>query len=209
VARALLVPVKAFSLAKHRLAGRLGPFERAALARSLAAGVLNARGAMDAYVACDDEAVASFASSLGAFVLWTAGLGLSGAVSAAVAHLGAAGIDLVVVAHGDLPFVAALDSFGEEGTVTLAPDRSERGTNVAAVPARAGFRFSYGPGSFERHRAEANRLGLTCSVVRDWRLAVDVDHPSDLALLASSPLAALAALEEGEAGVGFEKEQEA
>lgn len=170
-------------MAKHRLAGRLDPAERDELARSLARRVLRARGAMDAYVACDDEAVAVFAAAEGAAVLWTAGLGLSGAVRSAVAHLGAAGADLVVVAHGDLPFVPPLDDFGTDGAVTLAPDRRELGTNVAAVPARAGFRFAYGPGSFERHRAEAARLGLACTVVRDWRLATDVDHPSDLALL--------------------------
>ena len=188
------MPVKAFSRAKHRLADHLDPSEREALVRALAHRVLRARGTMRAFVACDDEDVASFAVAEGAQVLWTAGLGLSGAVSAAVGHLGTKGIDLVVVAHGDLPFAPGLDTFGEEGAVTLAPDRTERGTNVAAVPARAGFRFSYGLDSFGRHRNEAARLGLACSVVRDWRLAVDVDHPSDLALLGASPAAAIAAL---------------
>lgn len=202
------MPVKAFSRAKHRLASRVDPAERKALARALARRVLHARGSMRAFVACDDEDVASFAVAEDAQVLWTAGLGLSGAVSAAVAHLGAAGIDLVVVAHGDLPFVSDLGDFGEEGSVTLAPDRTERGTNVAAVPARAGFRFSYGLGSFERHRDEAARLGLACSVVRDWRLAADVDHPSDLALLGGSPAAAIAALG-ADAQHPSRKEQEA
>lgn len=200
VARALLVPVKAFSLAKHRLAGRLGDAERAELARALAARTLEARGTMPAFVACDDEAVAKLAVTEGATVLWTAKLGLSGAVGAAVDHLGQAGFDLVVVAHADLPFVPPLDDFGDEAAVTLAPDRAERGTNVAAVPARAGFRFSYGPGSFDRHRLEAARIGLPCRVVRDWRLAADVDHPSDLALLPPgkrSPAEAVAALRDG------------
>lgn len=197
VARALLVPVKAFSQAKHRLAGRLGDAERVEFARALASRTLQARGTMPAFVACDDEAVAKLAVLEGAAVLWTAGLGLSGAVGAAVDHLGGCGFDLVVVAHADLPFVPLLDDFGEERTVTLAPDRAERGTNVAAVPAQAGFQFSYGPGSFDRHRREAARLGLPCRVVRDWRLAADVDHPSDLALLPvgqRSPAAAVAAL---------------
>jgi len=186
MSRALLVPVKAFSRAKLRLASCLGPAEREQLARLLAGRVLGARGAMTAYVACDDEEVATFAVSKGAVVLWTAGLGLSGAVSSAVAHLGAAGVDLVVVAHGDLPFVTVLDAFGEPGQVTLAPDRGEGGTNVAAVPARSAFSFSYGPGSFQRHQAEAARRGLACSIVRDWRLAADVDHPCDLAMIGLS-----------------------
>jgi len=48
------------------------------------------------------------------------------------------------------------------------------------VPATAGFRFAYGPGSFVRHTAEAARLGLSLRVVRDAALGWDVDVPDDL-----------------------------
>jgi 2-phospho-L-lactate guanylyltransferase len=48
------------------------------------------------------------------------------------------------------------------------------------VPADAGFRFSYGPGSFDRHRDEAHQLGLPLDVVEDPLLAFDVDVPDDL-----------------------------
>ena len=45
--------------------------------------------------------------------------------------------------------------------MTLVPDRRDDGTNVGAcIPARAGFRFHYGPVSSPAHRAEARRLGL-------------------------------------------------
>jgi 2-phospho-L-lactate guanylyltransferase len=71
---------------------------------------------------------------------------------------------------------------GEPNTVTLVPDRRRDGTNVAVVPTGAGFQFAYGAGSFERHRAEAARLGLACEIVYDRRLALDVDIPEDLAL---------------------------
>ena len=64
--------------------------------------------------------------------------------------------------------------------VTLVPDRRDDGTNVACVPTRAGFEFSYGPGSFRRHGAEARRLGLPLRVVREPSLGWDVDLPSDL-----------------------------
>ncbi len=77
-----------------------------------------------------------------------------------------------------------LSGFGVPSEVTLAPDREHDGTNVAAVPTATGFRFSYGPGSFDRHRAEAERLGLRLTVIDDWRLSTDVDVPADLALLA-------------------------
>ena len=75
-----------------------------------------------------------------------------------------------------------LSGFGSPSEVTLAPDRWRDGTNVAGVPTEVGFRFSYGPGSFARHLAEAARLGLHCTIVDDPRLSSDVDLPVDLAL---------------------------
>jgi 2-phospho-L-lactate/phosphoenolpyruvate guanylyltransferase len=65
--------------------------------------------------------------------------------------------------------------------VTLVPDHRDNGTNVICVPAGAGFTFSYGPGSFARHGAEAHRLGLPLRVVREPSLSHDVDLPADLA----------------------------
>jgi 2-phospho-L-lactate guanylyltransferase len=65
--------------------------------------------------------------------------------------------------------------------VTLVPDRRLDGTNVLAVPTEVGFGFAYGPGSFTRHRAEAQACGLPARIVRDDRLAWDVDLPADLA----------------------------
>jgi 2-phospho-L-lactate/phosphoenolpyruvate guanylyltransferase len=189
--RALLVPVKSFRAAKLRLAPVLSASERAELARRLAAGVLAAAGKLPCHVVCDDDEVAAWATAHGAHVIWTPGLGLSGAVQAAVATLAAEGIDLVVVAHADLPNARALDTLGEPDRVTLVPDLRSDGTNVAVVPAAAGYRFSYGPGSFERHRAEAERLGLGCDVIRDASLAADVDVPADLAHVGTEHLATI------------------
>jgi 2-phospho-L-lactate guanylyltransferase len=62
------------------------------------------------------------------------------------------------------------------------PDRRRDGTNVAVVPTGAGFCFTYGAASFERHRREAARLGLPCEIIYDRRLAIDIDLPEDLEL---------------------------
>ena len=59
------------------------------------------------------------------------------------------------------------------------------------VPAAAGFRFSYGPGSFERHVAEAHRLALGVTVVEDDSLAADIDYPEDLLALPAKDRLAL------------------
>ncbi|MGH9180567.1 MAG: 2-phospho-L-lactate guanylyltransferase [Acidimicrobiales bacterium] len=176
----MLVPIKAFGLAKTRLAPALPAPEREALARSMAGTVLAAAGSLPLAVACEDDDVAEWARARGALVVWAPGRGLNGAVEDGVAMLADRGADQVVVAHADIPGARHLDRIPGYAGITLVPDRREDGTNVACVPARAGFRFSYGPGSFGRHRAEAYRLGLSVRLLREPALAWDVDRPCDL-----------------------------
>jgi len=177
---AVLIPVKAFREAKGRLAEALTPAERAELSRSMATAVVRAAAPLPVWVVCDDDAVAEWAAAVGASVLWKPDRGLNGAVNEGVADLAALGVDTVIVAHADLPHARSLAHVAEVGGVALVPDRHDDGTNVAAVPAGSGFVFAYGPGSFRRHTAEAARLGLPLRVVREARLAWDVDRPVDL-----------------------------
>ena len=184
----MLIPVKSFREAKVRLAPALTSKERSQLARTMAARVLAAAGPLPAFVVCDDREVADWARSLGALVVWEPGRGLNGAVADGLVLLAAEGAATVVVAHGDLArpegLARVLDGH-PEGAVTLVPDGRDDGTNVAVLPALAGFRPSYGPGSFRRHVDEAARLGLALRVLRDAALGQDVDEPADLAALRS------------------------
>jgi 2-phospho-L-lactate/phosphoenolpyruvate guanylyltransferase len=182
---AVLVPVKAFGEAKLRLAPALGAAERAALARAMASAVVASAGELPTAVVCDDAEVAAWARDLGALVVWEPERGLNRAVEAGVARLGAAGARRVIVAHADLPLARRLAWVGGFVGVTLVPDRRDNGTNALCVPVGAGFTFSYGPGSFARHVAEALRLRLPLRVVRGTALAADLDWPADLALAAS------------------------
>jgi len=177
---AVLVPVKDFRQAKLRLASALDAPVRAALARSMASTVVAAAGPLATYVVCDDDDVASWAAEQGAAVLWRPGHGLNGAVTDGVTSLGDAGYERVIVAHSDLPLAVQLGWIARLPGVILVPERRDDGTNVACVPTRAGFTFSYGPGSFRRHAAEARRIGLPVRVVREPRLGWDVDVPDDL-----------------------------
>jgi 2-phospho-L-lactate guanylyltransferase len=143
--------------------------------------VLRAAGDLHVAVVCDDVEVRAWAQASGAEVVWRPGRGLNGAVLDGVAHLRDAGYERAIVAHADLPRAVDLTPVGEFDGVTLVPDRRRDGTNVCSVPTTAGFSFAYGPGSFERHRAECARLGLPLRVLDDERLAWDVDLPGDLA----------------------------
>jgi len=177
---AVLLPVKAFRHAKLRLAPALDADARAALAREMATKVVHAAGHLPVAIVCDDEEVVEWANHLQAGVIWCPGRGLNGAVADGVSHLGDDGFDQVIVAHADLPHALDLAWVGDFDGVTLVPDRHDDGTNVLSVAPAAGFTFAYGPGSFTRHVAEAERLGLALRVEREQRLGWDVDLPADL-----------------------------
>ncbi len=179
---AVVVPVRSFDGALSRLAGVLDRSRRRDLMRELAGRVVAAGRPRPVHVVTDDGEVAGWAESVGASVIEVRGPGLTAAVTAAIERLAAAGVQRAVVAHADLPLVESLEAAVGPG-LTIAPDRHRDGSNVVCVPAGAGFRFSYGPGSFRRHVAEAGRLGLPVTVVDDPALAWDLDHPDDLAAL--------------------------
>jgi 2-phospho-L-lactate guanylyltransferase len=177
---AVLVPVKAFTRAKLRLAPALSPEQRRSLARNMATRVVRSAAGMPVAVVCDDEEVAAWATGLGALVIWEPGRGLNLAVRAGVEGLRARGVGAVVVAAGDLPLASDLRWVSDFHGVTIVPDRRYDGTNVIGLPASAAFTFAYGPGSFRRHLARARTLGLPLRVVHSSPLAWDVDVPADL-----------------------------
>jgi 2-phospho-L-lactate/phosphoenolpyruvate guanylyltransferase len=181
-AAAVLVPVKAFSQAKQRLAEVLDAAARRALAMAMAETVVRAAGDLRAAVVCDDDEVRGWAESVGADAIWTPDLGLNGAVEAGIAHLARRGTERVIVAHADLPLATDLAWLADAEGATLVPDRHRDGTNVLSVPTAAGFVPAYGAGSFRAHRAEAERLGLVTRLVPDAALGWDVDVPADLAV---------------------------
>lgn len=184
---AIVVPIKGFANAKDRLSGALSGAERADLARRLAERVLNVALSIDdciVIVVTDDDAVLDWAGELGAIALRQTRAGLNGAVSDARDEAASRGCEWVLVTHADLVDptpLAGIVSGLHRGVVTLVPDRHEDGTNVLALDCGVAFDTHYGPGSFPAHLAEAERRGLVVEIVRDERLALDVDEPGDLA----------------------------
>jgi 2-phospho-L-lactate guanylyltransferase len=178
---AVLIPVKRFEHAKRRLSGILDQTQRVRLARWLADRVVAAARPLPTFVACDDEAVATWADEAGAEVLWSPGLGLNGAVEASRSTIAGKGFDQLVIAHSDLPLAAGLGDLAVARTITLVPDHMGDGTNVLVLPVDAPLAPSYGSGSFRNHLAAAlAATGYRVEVRRDGRLALDVDRPDDL-----------------------------
>ena len=187
---AVIVPIRSFAGALSRLTGILGETRCRDLMRLMASRVVAAADGLPVHVATDDAEVAAWAAGLGAAVVTAGRPGLTTAVSAAVDQLASAGVERVVVAHADLALARTLRPAVGPG-LTIVPDRKRDGSNVLCVPAAAGFRFSYGPGSFGRHVAEARRLGLDVTVVEDDSLAADIDYPEDLLALPTKDRLAL------------------
>lgn len=174
----MLVPVKAFTEAKQRLAPVLDPPTRARLARWLADGVVSSVGTTPVFVVCDDPEVRRWAEHRGATALWTAQLGLNGAVDDGVAAIAASGFDHVVVSHADLPLPAGIVEQARPATATFVPDRRRDGTNVMSFPTGSPIAARYGPGSFRRHCSAAT--APTIEVRFDHHLSIDLDTSTDL-----------------------------
>lgn len=178
---ALVIPLKAFALAKGRLAGVLDDRRRVELARSCAAAVVAAAGDWAVYVVTASDDVAEWATSVGARTVADPGGGLDPAIEAGRHAAIADGADHVVIAHGDLPLARSLAHVAVEGTITLVPDRRRDGTNVLSHPTATVFTTAYGPGSFERHLTFAEQTGVPVRVIDDADLALDLDTAEDLA----------------------------
>jgi len=188
---AVLVPVKAFALAKGRLSDAIDQPGREQLARDMATHVVQAQRDLTVAICCDDDGVVEWARSVGASVIWCPGTDLNGAVQQGFDELRAAGYASVAVAHGDLPLASSLAPLLGWSGVTLVPDRHRSGSNVISVPTAINFHFSYGTGSLQRHVAEAVRHRCGLRIVHDAALGWDVDHPADLSAPESAILSNL------------------
>jgi len=178
-ATAVVVPIRSFDGALSRLEATLGRSGCSELMRRMASRVVTAADGLPVHIASNDAEVTAWAHDRAVSVVKADRPGLSAAVTKAVQQLASAGVSRVVVAHAVLARVRSLRHAVGIGLV-IAPDRWRDGSNVICVDADSGFQFSYGPGSFQRHLAEAARLGLEVTVLRDDTLAYDIDQPEDL-----------------------------
>jgi 2-phospho-L-lactate guanylyltransferase len=177
------VPVKSFSAAKMRLAAAIAPDARIALSQEMArrtCALLAKAGARPLVLAADTE-VARWAKALAHEVVLDQISDLNQAAAAAITL--ASGQPWLLL-HADLPLLdsevlATLLAVVEDGRSEIAPSRD--GGTPAIGASVTTFEFGYGPSSFHRH---LRRLAPTDPMVLvDPRLAIDLDEPSDLAVV--------------------------
>jgi len=175
---AVVVPLKNFDRAKHRLR-QGGTNDVTALAEDLALGVLRSAAPHHIIVLSESAAISSFAHRHEVEVIESTATSLNDAVQGAYAFLGDRYEQLIIV-HGDLRHPEGLGSFVPDEGVTIVTDHHAVGTNVLVVPTRIGFHFAYGPDSSRHHQREALRLGVAYQVITDSPWRFDVDEPADL-----------------------------
>lgn len=185
-----LVPVRALTDGKRRLSPFLSPAERALLVRSMledSLDTLRRCAAIDtvAVVTGDGEA-AEVAAEYGAVVLPESPAGgLNPSLEGARAWL-LSGCPRahVLMMPADVPGVtpAELEAtvLAESADVVLARS-TDGGTNAMVLRPVASLPFTFGPDSCRRHADAARAGGRSVAVVDSPGLALDLDHPADLA----------------------------
>lgn len=185
----VVIPIKATGAAKSRLSGALQPDERESLVGAMLKHVVGAaQGARQV-----SRVLLVGPSRLGLPetipLLADPGKGLNAAIKNAMTQMldgEQAPPERLMVLFADLPEVtpAEIDllAAAPPGTVAIAPDRHEVGTNALSLPLAVAsrFRFAFGEDSFARHIAECDRLGLAAEVILSPGLERDVDEPADL-----------------------------
>ncbi len=192
--KALLIPVKDSTNAKTRLAGLLSPEGRRRLARAMFEDVSRAvAGALkpDRIVMVTSFAPAiERARELGWDVLIEESQASeSASVDWASRMLAKRGFEVVMRLPADLPLVRAEDIDAllsvqlELPGALIVPSRDGTGTNAMIRTPPTLFPSRFGPNSLSLHQQEAARVGVECAVVKNTRIALDIDEPADVALL--------------------------
>ncbi len=193
-----VIPVKEFDGAKHRLSGLLSPHERLVLAATMLADVLDAvagcRHLAGVMIVTNDSNATVLGKRIGARIVSEGARdGHTGSVNAGRRILANEGRDGMITMPGDIPAVraaeidAVLSAHRAAPSFTIAPAHDDLGSNavVCSPPEQVALRF--GDNSYFPHLDAARRHGIEPTVVRQPGIAMDIDHPLDLALFLRLP----------------------
>jgi 2-phospho-L-lactate guanylyltransferase len=184
-----LVPFKHLDRAKGRLAPLLPDEERGRLSLAMVADVLAALGEVadiERILLVSSEPEAGSLLARGNFdVFYSAqSEGMNRELEQAAAHASARGAQRVLIVHGDLPYLTAtairkfLAAAPPDG-MQAAACKLETGTNILLAPVPLRVPLVFGRHSLRRFRELAEGAGQRLNIVRDPRLAADVDDPAD------------------------------
>lgn len=182
----VVIPVRGLPGSKSRLASIFDERQRTELVRAMLEHLVSQipDGADVAVITRNPPAVADLGPDVQVLAQRDDYHGLNGSLQQALWQARDAGYADMLMLPGDLPLVTAREIESlllEEGTIVLAGDRDQEGTNGLRVPTRFAETFTFGMGthSFVHHLAEARMHGTGAITVYHRGLAHDLDTPDD------------------------------
>jgi 2-phospho-L-lactate guanylyltransferase len=187
-----VVPIKDTTDAKQRLASALAPELRQRLALAMAEDVLAAlaaaTGLAGILVVTVDPAAATLATRYGARVIADGARdGQTGAVTAAARLLRREDRGAMLAIPGDIPLItpaeieALVAAHQRHPDFVIAPAHDSRGSNAILCAPPDHVPLKFGDDSFLPHLAAARGAGIEPVILRLPGIALDIDHPRDLA----------------------------
>jgi len=193
-----IIPVKEFDGAKKRLAGLLSPQQRLRLAETMLADVLDAvagaRGLAGVVIVTLDPRATELAKTIGARIITDGARdGHTGSVNAGCHLLAREGRDGMIALPGDIPATraneidAVLSAHRAAPSFTISPAHDDLGSNAVVCSPPDCVPLRFGDNSYLPHLDAASLQGMEPTVIRQPGIAMDIDHPADLAAFLRMP----------------------
>jgi len=197
--KAILLPVKTFRRSKERLAPDYSEDERAALVQALCEDTFEAiaqvRGIDRVYVVSGEDVALDLARCMNWHVIVESEqISETASVDAASLRCRRDGVEALLRLPIDLPLVKPGDvevlfaALEPAPSVVIAPSQDGTGTNALLRSPPDLFPSHFGPDSFALHLNEAERVGAKITIIRNERIALDIDEPKDLRAAADQVL---------------------
>ena len=188
-----VLPIKNFTDAKQRLETVLSPGPRRALAEAMFSDVLTAlrrsSAVADILVITRDHGAQQIAGGHGALVLDDDEPGQSPAAQLGLRYALEHEYERALLVPGDCPTLdpreldALIARAHETPSALIVPDRHGTGTNALLLTPPDSLAPAFGPGSCERHVANAEVAETAAELVSVASLELDIDTPEDLEAL--------------------------
>ena len=188
-----IVPVNVLRASKARLAPSLDALNRERLSAAMLVDVLDAlrkvRRISRITVVSADFCVRTIARRMGVHFLWEGRRrGLNKGVRLALDEALQRNASAALILLADVPFITPHEitnflRLSDGYAVSLIPSKNGGGTNALLLRPPGIIHPAFGKNSFQRHQSIARRKGVKPRVVKLRGIVLDVDEPSDLALL--------------------------
>jgi 2-phospho-L-lactate guanylyltransferase len=196
-----IIPVKEFDGAKDRLSSLLSAPQRRVLAETMLTDMLDAvagtRRLAGVVIVTLDPHATDLGKKIGArIVIDGARDGHTGSVNAGRRVLAAEGRAGMITMPGDIPATRASEidavvaAHLAAPSFTISPAHDDLGSNAVVCSPPGSVPLRFGDNSYFPHLDAARRQGIEPTIIRQPGIAMDIDHPVDLAMFLRLPQSA-------------------